>query len=168
MSVHQIWPLDHKFIFCLILLDNKGFWEIKDNALSTLHPETTTSFHTSRLVPWASSDTVINGRTGTKRLLKACWLQQEAGGALRFRKASRGMAEPRRAQAWGDGPSLPSHVHKVESELMKEKFYSITWKPCSWLTQVKLVTQNWQISQYFFILELLLPWQREPWDNWAG
>lgn len=119
-------------------------------------------------VPWASSDTIINGRTGTKRLLKTCWLQQEAGGVLRFRKASRGMAESRRAQAWGDGPSLPGHVHKVESQLVKEKFYSITGKPCSWLTQVKLVAQNWQISQYFFVLEPLLPWQREPWDNWAG
>ena len=32
-----------------MLLDNKGFWEIKDNALSTLHPETKTCFHTSRL-----------------------------------------------------------------------------------------------------------------------
>lgn len=39
------------------------------------------------------------GKTLTKRLLKTCWLQQEAGGAQCFKKASRQIAEPSRAHA---------------------------------------------------------------------
>lgn len=74
------------------------------------------------MFPEQAQTQLLMEEQGTKRLLKTCWLQQEAGGVLRFRKASRGMAESRRAQAWGDGPSLPGHVHKVESQLVKEKF----------------------------------------------
>lgn len=107
------------------------------------------------------------GRALTKRLLKTSWLKQEAGGEWCFRKASRQITEPRRAQARGDWPLLPSHTHKMESQLMKEKVYLITWKPSSWLTSVKLVTQNWRISQYFFVLEPLLPQQPGPGDNCA-
>ena len=66
-----VWPLDHKFIF---------FWEIKDNSLSTLHAETGICSHLECSLSKLRHN--YYGRALTKRLVRTCWLQQEARGSL--------------------------------------------------------------------------------------
>lgn len=96
------------------------------------------------------------GKALTKKLLKIGWLQQKAGELSVLGKLLDKLQNQAGPRPEGSDP-LASHSHKMESQLVKEKVYSIMWKLGSWLTEVKRVAKNGQISQYFFVWEPLLP-----------
>lgn len=129
----DVWTINSPSL--LYSLKNEEFWEIKDNVPSTFHAATRKCRHSNRpgLFPEQAQTTSL-WKSFHKEAVENLLASTGSWGASCFRKVSRQTAEPNKAQAWGECPSLPSHTHKMESQLVKEKVYLIMWKPSSWLT----------------------------------